>query len=139
MKKSTRSAPGRNGLLKKFSTARLLGHYILDGQLSYLAGQPRAVTLHAIDTLRLSACSKAFKARDAQEWRRAMAKSNPKGLCSFSDIYHEIFTTKDTDSEISPFLRCVKASLDNREAQSLKLIVKILGLPDVNPLMRLSA
>ncbi|KAJ0147717.1 Uncharacterized protein HZ326_9608 [Fusarium oxysporum f. sp. albedinis] len=66
----------------------------------------RAGTLHAIDTIKLSACSKAFKARDAQEWRRAMAKSNPKGLCSFSDIYHEIFTIKDTRKSITRCTCC---------------------------------
>ncbi|KAL5622426.1 hypothetical protein FOBRF1_001676 [Fusarium oxysporum] len=43
----------------------LVGHYILDGQLSYLLGQPGAATLHTINTLRLSAYSKAFEARDA--------------------------------------------------------------------------
>jgi hypothetical protein len=33
---------------------------------------------------------------------------------SFSDIYHELFTTKDTDSEVSLCLRSGKAPLDVR-------------------------
>ncbi|KAF4332799.1 C2H2 type zinc finger domain protein [Fusarium beomiforme] len=124
----------------------LVGHYILDGQLSYLSGQPGAATLHATNTLRLSACSKAFEARDAQEWRRVMDQEQSEGpVFSFSDIYHELFTSKDTDSEVSLCLRSVKAPLDvrvvleclhtlvreNRETQSSKSIVKIPTLPEV--------
>ncbi|KAF4498282.1 C2H2 type zinc finger domain [Fusarium agapanthi] len=45
----------------------LVGHYILDGQLSYLSGQPGTATLYAANTLRLSASSKAYEARDPQE------------------------------------------------------------------------
>ncbi|KAF5531810.1 C2H2 type zinc finger domain-containing protein [Fusarium napiforme] len=124
----------------------LVGHYILDGQLSYLSGKPDAATLHAANTLRLSASSKAFEARDPQEWRRIMDDEQSQDpTFSFSDIYHELFATTNPDDEISPCLRSVKASLDvrvvleclhalvleNREAQSPKSIVKIPALLDV--------
>ncbi|KAL9567588.1 hypothetical protein ACKAV7_008352 [Fusarium commune] len=124
----------------------LVGHYILDGQLSYLSGQPGAATLHATNTLRLSACSKAFEARDAQEWRRAMDQEQTQGpIFTFSDIYHELFTTTDAEDEVSLCLRSVKAPLDarvlleclhalvreNRETQSSKSIVKIPTLPEI--------
>ncbi|KAG5763035.1 hypothetical protein H9Q72_008870 [Fusarium xylarioides] len=124
----------------------LVGHYILDGQLSYLSGQPDAARLHAANTLRLSASSKIFEARDAREWRRIMDDEQSEGpKFSFSDIYHELFTMTNPDDEISPCLRSVKAPLDvrvvleclhalvreNRETQSSKSIVKIPSLLDV--------
>ncbi|KAF5569554.1 C2H2 type zinc finger domain-containing protein [Fusarium pseudoanthophilum] len=124
----------------------LVGHYILDGQLSYLSGKPDAATLHAANTLRLSASSEAFEARDPQEWRRIMDDEQSEDpTFSFSDIYHELFATANPDDEISPCLRSVKASLDvrvvleclhalvleNREAQPPKSIVKIPALLDV--------
>ncbi|KAF9766317.1 hypothetical protein IL306_001296 [Fusarium sp. DS 682] len=124
----------------------LVGHYILDGQLSYLSGQPGAATLHAANTLRLSACSKAFGARNAQEWRQFMDQEQSQGSSfSFSDIYNELFTNTDSDGEVSPCLRSVKAPLDvrvlleclhalvreNRETQSSKSIVKIPTLLEV--------
>ncbi|KAF5566672.1 C2H2 type zinc finger domain-containing protein [Fusarium phyllophilum] len=124
----------------------LIGHYILDGQLSYLSGQPDAARLHAANTLRLSASSKVFEARDPQEWRRIMDDEQSEGpKFSFSDIYHELFTMANPDDEISPCLRSVKAPLDvrvvleclhalvreNRETQSSKSIVKLPALLDV--------
>ncbi|KAF5962972.1 C2H2 type zinc finger domain-containing protein [Fusarium bulbicola] len=124
----------------------LVGHYILDGQLSYLSGQPDSARLHAANTLRLSASSKVFEARDPQEWRRIMDDEQSEGpKFSFSDIYHELFTMTNLDDEISPCLRSVKAPLDvrvvleclhalvreNRETQSSKSIVKLPALLDV--------
>ncbi|KAL5592042.1 hypothetical protein FOVSG1_010931 [Fusarium oxysporum f. sp. vasinfectum] len=124
----------------------LIGHYILDGHLSYLSGQPGAATLHATNSLRLSACSKAFEARDTQEWRLALGQEQSQGpTFSFSDIYHELFATIHPDNEVSPCLRSLNAPLDvrvvleclhalvreNREMQSSKSIVKIPTLPEV--------
>ncbi|KAH7469807.1 hypothetical protein FOMA001_g14077 [Fusarium oxysporum f. sp. matthiolae] len=124
----------------------LIGHYILDGHLSYLSGQPGAATLHATNSLRLSACSKAFEARDTQEWRLALDQEQSQGpTFSFSDIYHELFATIHPDNEVSPCLRSLNAPLDvrvvleclhalvreNREMQSSKSIVKIPTLPEV--------
>ncbi|EXK24926.1 hypothetical protein FOXG_10080 [Fusarium oxysporum f. sp. lycopersici 4287] len=124
----------------------LIGHYILDGHLSYLSGQPGAATLHATNSLRLSACSKAFEARDTQEWRLALDQEQSQGpTSSFSDIYHELFATIHPENEVSPYLRSLNAPLDvrvvleclhalvreNREMQSSKSIVKIPTLPEV--------
>ncbi|SPJ71013.1 uncharacterized protein FTOL_00741 [Fusarium torulosum] len=124
----------------------LVGHYILDGQLSYLSGQPGAATLHATNSLRLSACSKAFEARDAQDWRQVLDQEQSQGpTFYFSDIYHELFTIAHFDNEVSPCLRSLKAPLDvrvileclhalvrdNRKTQSSKSIVKIPALLEV--------
>ncbi|KAM0200525.1 hypothetical protein ACHAQI_011625 [Fusarium lateritium] len=124
----------------------LVGHYILDGQLSYLSGQPGAATLHATNKLRLSACSKAFEARDAQEWRQVLNQEQSQGpIFSFSDIYHELFTLSHPHTEVSLCLHSLKAPLDvrvlleclhalvreNCETQSFKSIVKTPNLSEV--------
>lgn len=94
----------------------LLGHYILDGQLSYLSGQS-ACTVHTNNTLSLSACSEAFEARSADEWRKVMA-SEPSDTSSFQDVYKCLFSSEDIESNIESntniHLQHVRTPLDAR-------------------------
>lgn len=124
----------------------LIGHYILDGQLSYLSGRPTAAVLHATNNLRLSARSKVFQAQNAQEWRHELEEQQPHdSTFTFCDIYYELFSANhhedDSSSclygltmplDVRAVLECLHALVrDNREAHSSKSIVNIPALPQV--------
>jgi hypothetical protein len=93
----------REGLLKGWKTwvsrelqlRALLGHYILDGQLSFLSGQPTSV-IHTTNPLMMSSSARLFDAQTADEWYSEM-KLMPTNLTAFQDVYGALFQSQALD------------------------------------------
>jgi hypothetical protein len=88
----------------------LLGHLILDGQLTCLSGQP-GCSLHISNPFRLSACSDNFNAKTSDEWLAAM-NAQPQGQVLFRDIYSILLDPAILDEESNGLLERVESSMD---------------------------
>ncbi|KAK9419537.1 putative Alpha/Beta hydrolase protein [Seiridium unicorne] len=93
----------REGLVRSWKTwvsrelqlRALLGHYILDGQLSFLSGQPTSV-LHTTNPLLLSSNQRLFDSQTVDDWYTEM-KAFPQNHTSFRDIYGTVFESQALD------------------------------------------
>ncbi|KAK6076840.1 hypothetical protein SCUP234_06909 [Seiridium cupressi] len=93
----------REGLVRSWKTwvsrelqlRALLGHYILDGQLSFLSGQPTSV-LHTTNPLLLSSNQRLFDSQTVEDWYTEM-KAFPQNHTSFRDIYGTVFESQALD------------------------------------------
>lgn len=73
----------------------LLGHYILDGQLSFLSDQPTSV-MHTTNSLMLSSSPRLFDSQTADEWYAEM-RVLPQNNTSFRQIYAALFEAPALD------------------------------------------
>lgn len=112
----------RDGLVRGWKTwvsrelqnRALLGHYILDGQLSFISGQPTAV-VHTTNPLMMSSNPRPFDAQTADEWFSEM-KVVAVTSTSFQDVYGALFQPPALDPALggSSHLWNVQSPIDLR-------------------------
>jgi hypothetical protein len=92
----------------------LLGHYILDGQLSFISGEPTSV-VHASNSLLLSSSRRLFDCQTANEWLQEM-KQVSRGKASFRQIYLVLFKSQYLDDATSraDLLKTLESPMDVR-------------------------
>jgi hypothetical protein len=90
----------------------LIGHYLLEGQLTYLSGRSTYLT-HASNSLRLSSSTTAFNAQSLQEWREAMETEKPGDL-TFRQAYRGLFARPSRDTGADTDLKQITSPLDIR-------------------------
>jgi hypothetical protein len=76
----------------------LLAHYVLDGLISSLTGEPTS-TRHATNKLVIPSCECAFEAVTADEWIAHM-RSKPSERPTFQQLLHRLFRPSD----VSPYI-----------------------------------
>ncbi|KAI1842427.1 hypothetical protein JX266_011322 [Neoarthrinium moseri] len=76
----------------------LLGHYILDGQLSFLSGQPTSVS-HVTNPLVLSGNSRLFDSQSAAEWLTEMKSASHEPV-HFRQLYFALFEAQNIDPSL---------------------------------------
>jgi hypothetical protein len=79
----------RMWIAKEIQQRALLGHYVLDGQISAVTGSPTAVR-HAANTMALPTNEAAFQLETADEWIVSM-QSEGRGESSFREMFVSLF------------------------------------------------
>ncbi|ETS87829.1 hypothetical protein PFICI_01657 [Pestalotiopsis fici W106-1] len=99
---------------RELQSRALLGHYILDGQLSFMSGQPTSV-VHTANPLMMSSNSRLFDAQTADEWFSEM-KVVAVTSTSFQDVYGALFQPPALDPALggSSHLWNVQSHIDLR-------------------------
>ncbi|KAI0136210.1 C2H2 type zinc finger domain protein [Xylariales sp. AK1849] len=129
---------------KELQLRALLGHYILDGQLTYISGQPTSVA-HATNPLVLSSDSGLFECQTAEEWL-AEINRDTRDRVHFRQIYKGLFNSQDNDATVAVALRSLESPIDvrvvleclhslvreTRDPLYLQSIVAGPSLPEIN-------
>lgn len=99
---------------RELQSRALLGHYILDGQLCFMSGQPTSV-VHTTNPLMMSSNSRLFDAQTADEWFSEM-KVVAVTPTSFQDVYGALFQPPALDPALggSTHLWSVHSHIDLR-------------------------
>lgn len=92
----------RTWVSRELQLRALLGHYVLDGQLSFLSGQPPSVA-HTTNPLTLSGNVRIFDAQTVDEWFTEV-KIAPPSHTKFRDIYGALFESQAIDPALDPAL-----------------------------------
>lgn len=111
----------------------LLGHYILDGQLSFLSDQPTSV-MHTTNSLLLSSSPRLFDSQSADEWYSEM-RAAPQTQTSFRQIYAALFESPaldpalggsdqvwslNTDMDVRVVLECIHTLVRETQHQTYR-------------------
>lgn len=80
----------RTWVAREIQQRALLAHYMLDGLISQMSGEPTSIR-HATNQLLLPSTEAAFEANTADEWISCMQSSSPKNAISFRTILRQLF------------------------------------------------
>lgn len=110
----------------------LLAHYILDGQIAQMSGDPTA-TRHAANQLGLPSSDAAFEATNAADWLIQM-RANPVPETSFRNIFRSLFSSSglinSPDYSLSSFsLRVVLEGLQSLVSDCEDIDGAVVGVP----------
>lgn len=110
----------------------LLAHYILDGQIAQMSGDPTS-TRHAANKLGLPSSDAAFEATNATEWLVQM-RSQSVAETSFRSIFRSLFSpsglTRQPENAMSAFsLRVVLEGLQSLVSDCEDTDGAVVGVP----------
>lgn len=110
----------------------LLAHYILDGQIAQMSGDPTS-TRHAANQLGLPSSDAAFAATNATEWLVQM-RSQPTAQISFRSIFRHLFSptglSRQPEYTLSSFsLRVVLEGLQSLVSDCEDIDGAVVGVP----------
>ncbi|KEF60707.1 uncharacterized protein A1O9_02268 [Exophiala aquamarina CBS 119918] len=80
----------RTWVSREIQQRALLAHYMLDGLISQMSGEPTSVR-HATNQLRLPSSEAAFEASTANEWISIMRSTSAAETTSFRTILRQLF------------------------------------------------
>ena len=80
----------RTWVAREIQQRALLAHYMLDGLISQMSGEPTSIR-HATNQLILPSTEPAFEANTADEWISCMQMSSSKDAISFRTILRQLF------------------------------------------------
>jgi len=95
----------------------LLAHYMLDGLISQMFGEPTSVR-HSTNSLGFPSCEAAFEAGSADEWITAM-RSHTFDASSFRTILHQLFRRMGEPRLLTPSLSAFSYKVILEGLQSL--------------------
>jgi hypothetical protein len=122
----------REWAAKETKLRALLGHYILDGQISQYTGGPTCQR-HAANPLRLPSDNAIFEAATAEDWITRMKEVSAQST-TFGDLFNSLFSVSIHAHYLNSLLSCltinvVLEGLKSLVSETNDAVRPVIGLP----------